>query len=75
MDLDCFDWQVIGQLVSAVWSFALAVAMTALLGFARLVFRRGDLLGKAGRQHQVGDLAERHLHLVGVDALALVLRA
>jgi hypothetical protein len=50
------------------------LATAAALLLASFILRGGDLLGELGRQHQVGHLAERHLHLVGVDALALVLR-
>jgi hypothetical protein len=75
MDLDTLYWQMIRQLVATVGSAVLAGVTLLLLGIPCLVFRGGDLLGKRLRHDERGHLAEGHLHLVGVDALALVLRA
>ena len=72
MDFDTLDWQVSGQLVAAVRPTTLA--LVALLALTRFILGGGDLLGQSLRHDERGDLAEGHLHLVGVDALALVLR-
>jgi hypothetical protein len=75
VDLDTLDGQMLGQLVSSVRSASWMALSRPLLGLSGVILGGRDLLGERRRQDEVGDLAEGHLHLLRIDALALVLSA
>jgi hypothetical protein len=73
MNLNTLNGQMLGQLVATVQTTSRQIIAATPLRIALLIFRGGDLLSEGWGQDEVGDLAKRHLHLLGIDALALVL--
>jgi hypothetical protein len=61
------------QLVAPMRTARRSLSCLLDLGLSRLVLRRRNLLRQGGRKDEIRHLAKRHLHLIRVDALALVL--